>query len=55
MVRRNKSRTLENLAGVDIQLSQDELSEIEGLFNGDTIKGGRYYDNVPSAALHLWS
>ena len=54
MACRNKSRTLENLAGVDIKLSQEELSEIERLFSSG-VMGSRYIDDVSNAALHLWS
>ena len=46
---RNKGRTLENLAGGDVQLSADEISAIEKLM--DLVKGDRYYGNDKMAHL----
>ncbi|KLO12597.1 Aldo/keto reductase [Schizopora paradoxa] len=45
----NKDRTLENLAGGDVQLSADEVSAIEKLMG--LVKGDRYYGNDKMAHL----
>lgn len=51
---RNKKRTLENLAGGDIELSPEELTEIDNVFEIHTVKGSRYIDGIPNEKLHLW-
>lgn len=50
----NKKRTLENLAGGDIELSPEELAEIDKVFETHTVKGSRFIDEIPDEKLHLW-
>jgi pyridoxine 4-dehydrogenase len=50
---RKKERTLENLAGVDVVLSSEDLAEIDKILASFEVKGGRYNDNM-AAHLHLW-
>ena len=52
--RRNAKRTLENIAGGDVELSSEELSEIDHVLSSHAVKGGRYVDAVPDEKLHLW-
>ncbi|KZT71736.1 Aldo/keto reductase [Daedalea quercina L-15889] len=47
-----KERTLENLAGGDVQLTEADLAEINGIIAKYEVKGDRYFGN-PEAA-HLW-
>jgi pyridoxine 4-dehydrogenase len=48
-----KERTIENLGGVDIQLSPEELQEIDEILNNFSVKGGRYVDAM-AAQMFLW-
>ncbi|KAI0294707.1 aldo/keto reductase [Multifurca ochricompacta] len=50
----NVKRTLENLAGGDVELSDEDLAEIDKALETHTVKGGRYVDTVPNEKLHLW-
>jgi hypothetical protein len=52
--RRNAKRTLENIAGGDVELSSEEFSEINRVISSHEIKGGRYFDAVPDEKLGLW-
>ncbi|KAF8264001.1 NADP-dependent oxidoreductase domain-containing protein [Lactarius quietus] len=47
-------RTLENIAGGDVELSSEELSEIDRVLSSHAVKGGRYIDTVPDEKLYLW-
>ena len=47
-------RTLENIAGGNVELSSDDLSEIDGVLSSHAVKGGRYFYTVPDEKLHLW-
>ena len=51
---RNAKRTLENIAGGNVDLSSDDLNEIDGVLSSHAVKGGRYFDTVPDEKLHLW-
>ena len=51
---RNAKRTLENIARGNVELSSDDLSEIDGVFSSHAVKGGWYFDTVPDEKLHLW-
>ncbi|THH16563.1 hypothetical protein EW146_g4111 [Bondarzewia mesenterica] len=51
---RNKKRTLENVAAGDVELSPEELAEIDKVLQTHTVKGGRYIDEVPDEHLLLW-
>jgi pyridoxine 4-dehydrogenase len=50
----NAKRTLENIAGGNVELSDEDLSEIDRVLSSHAVKGGRYVDTVPDAKLHLW-
>ncbi|KAH9972578.1 aldo/keto reductase [Lactifluus volemus] len=50
----NSKRTLENLAGGDVELSSEDLAEIDKVLETHTVKGGRYVDAVPNEKLLLW-
>ncbi|EIM92841.1 aldo/keto reductase [Stereum hirsutum FP-91666 SS1] len=50
----NATRTLENLAGGDIELSTEELDEISQVLAAHTVKGSRYFDKGPVQILNLW-
>ncbi|THH16554.1 hypothetical protein EW146_g4106 [Bondarzewia mesenterica] len=50
----NKKRTLENLAGGDIELPDMELAEIHKVLATHTVLGGRYRDEDSNAELLLW-
>ncbi|KAI0251558.1 aldo/keto reductase [Lactifluus subvellereus] len=50
----NAKRTLENLAGGDVELPKEDLAEIDKVLETHTIKGGRYVDTIPDEMLHLW-
>ena len=52
--RRNAKRTLENISGGDVELSSEELSEIDRVLSSHAVKGGRYVDTVSDEKLHLW-
>ena len=52
--RRNAKRTLENIAGGNVELSSGDLSEIDHVLSSHAVKGGRYVDAVPDEKLHLW-
>jgi len=45
-------RNLENLAAVNVELSEQDLQEINQVIAAHEIKGGRYHD-APDEALHL--
>jgi len=51
---RNAKRTLENIAGGDVELSSEDLSEIDRVLSSHAVKGGRYIDAVPDEKLYLW-
>ena len=51
---RNAKRTLENIAGGNVELSSDDLSEIDRVLSSHAVKGGRYFDAVPDEKLGLW-
>ena len=51
---RNSKRTLENIAGGNVELSSGDLSEIDGVLSSHAVKGGRYFDAVPDEKLGLW-
>ncbi|KAI0260074.1 aldo/keto reductase [Gloeopeniophorella convolvens] len=51
----NSKRTLENIAGGDVELSDDDLAEIDQVLTTHTVKGGRYYDSLPDEKLGLWA
>lgn len=51
---RNAKRTSENIAGGDVELSSEDLSEIDLVLSSHAVKGGRYVDAVPDEKLHLW-
>ena len=38
----------------NVELSSDDLSEIDGVFSSHAVKGGWYFDTVPDEKLHLW-
>ncbi|KAH9842658.1 aldo/keto reductase [Rhodofomes roseus] len=47
-----KERTLENLAGGDVVLTEADLAEINAVLEKHEVKGDRYFGNP--AAAHLW-
>ena len=47
-------RNLENIASGDVELSEADLAEIDGLLAKTSIKGGRYNDAVDPKMLRLW-
>ncbi|EMD38423.1 hypothetical protein CERSUDRAFT_113579 [Gelatoporia subvermispora B] len=49
----HKKRTLENLAGGDVELTPEEVAEINAAISGHEVKGARYVDVDPKV-LHLW-
>ncbi|KAI0046056.1 aldo/keto reductase [Auriscalpium vulgare] len=49
----NAKRTLENIAGGNITLSEAELAEIDAVLAQNTVKGGRYIDEM-EPHMHLW-
>ncbi|KAI0061091.1 aldo/keto reductase [Artomyces pyxidatus] len=51
----NSKRTLENLAGGDVDLSADELAAIAKVLETHEVKGGRYRDEIPDHVLGLWA
>ncbi|TFK89520.1 aldo/keto reductase [Polyporus arcularius HHB13444] len=48
------SRTLENLAAGDIELTQAELDEIADIMAKHEVKGERYFGGEANQMLHLW-
>ncbi|KAI0636841.1 aldo/keto reductase [Trametes polyzona] len=50
----NKKRTLENIAGGDVVLTEAELAEIDEILSKHPVRGGRYTDNAPPEVLRLW-
>ncbi|KAH8829021.1 aldo/keto reductase [Flagelloscypha sp. PMI_526] len=50
----HKDRTLENLQAGEVELTAQELEDIQKVMNIQDIKGGRYNDNLTAAQLHLW-
>jgi len=46
---------LENIAGGNVELSSEDLSEIDRVLSSHTVKGGRYVDSVPDKKLGLWA
>lgn len=50
---RNKTRTLENLAGGDVDLSSQDLAEINQVLTTHKFKGDRYY-GLSDKDMHLW-
>ncbi|KAI0060339.1 aldo/keto reductase [Artomyces pyxidatus] len=50
----NIKRTLENLEGGNVELSAEELAEIDAVMDEHEVKGGRYVDEVPNTVLGLW-
>ncbi|RDX56629.1 aldo/keto reductase [Lentinus brumalis] len=48
------TRTLENLAAGDIELTKAELDEIADILAKNEVKGGRYLGGEANQALHLW-
>ena len=50
---RRKERTLENLAGGDVILSEEEKKEVAHILETHPVKGGRYADDPSTDAL-LW-
>jgi len=49
----NKTRTLENLAGGDVDLSSQDLAEINQVLTTHKFKGDRYY-GLSDKDMHLW-
>ncbi|KZT71694.1 Aldo/keto reductase [Daedalea quercina L-15889] len=47
-----KERTLENLAGGDVELTEADLAEINSIIAKHEVKGDRYFGNPETA--HLW-
>ena len=52
-LRRRKERTLENLAGGDVILTEEEKQEVAHILETHPVKGGRYADDPSTDAL-LW-
>ncbi|KAH9988248.1 aldo/keto reductase [Russula compacta] len=50
----NAKRNLENLAGGDVVLSDEDLEQIDKVLETHTVKGGRYLDTIPDETLRLW-
>lgn len=48
---RNQKRTLENLAGGDVELSKEELEEIDEVLKKNPVMGHRYFGDDAGAAL----
>ena len=48
---RRKERTLENLAGADVELSQADLDEIAQIQATNPVHGDRYFGNDEAAKL----
>ena len=51
---RSAKRTLENLAGGDVELSTEDLAEIAQLLEKYPRKGARYFDHASEKQLRLW-
>ncbi len=49
----HETRTLENLAGGNVELTAEEKTEIQALVNEFEVKGDRYAGQ-DAKALHLW-
>jgi len=49
----NKKRTLENLEGADVELTLEELKEIDQVLEAHTVAGGRYIDGLETR-FNLW-
>jgi len=49
----NKKRTLENLEGGDVELTLEELEEIDKVLDTHTVAGGRYIDELETH-FNLW-
>ncbi|TFY76051.1 hypothetical protein EWM64_g7959 [Hericium alpestre] len=49
----HKKRTLENLAGGDLELTPEDLAEVDAVREAHPVQGGRYFDEVPVEKLHL--
>lgn len=54
VVYRSKKRNLENIAGGDVELTEDDLKEINEIL-AKPVKGGRYNDAVDPKVLGLWA
>ncbi|OCH92310.1 aldo/keto reductase [Obba rivulosa] len=50
----NKKRTLENLEGGNIDISSEELKEIEQILQTHRVKGERYFGAEKNEQLYLW-
>ena len=48
------TRTLENLAAGDIELTKAELDEIAAIMAKYEVKGDRYLGGAADKVLHLW-
>lgn len=51
---RTANRILENIAGGDVELTQEELDEIAGILEKHEVHGGRYLGGPANSMLHLW-
>ncbi|EIM84126.1 aldo/keto reductase [Stereum hirsutum FP-91666 SS1] len=49
-----QSRTLENLAAGEVVLADEDLKEIDALFEKHSIRGSRYIEGVPDTEQYLW-
>ena len=54
MAYRKATRTLENLAAGDIQLSAGDIAEIKAIVEKHEIKGDRYF-GLSEEAMGLWA
>ena len=55
MVSSNAKRAIENLAAGDVELSAEELAEIQQLLEKYPTKGRRYMEGMSDEQLHLWN
>lgn len=53
-INRKQSRTLENLAAGEVVLADEDLKEIDALFEKHSIRGSRYIEGVPDTEQYLW-
>lgn len=50
----HKARTLENLAGADVDLTSEEVKQIDEFLEAHPVMGSRYVDQLSKEALQLW-
>ena len=51
---RKATRTLENMKGGSLTLTDEEKAEVDKVLAENEVKGGRYFDKIPQERLNLW-